>query len=210
MEEMGVILKMEKNRDWCAGMVVVPKPNGKIWICVDLPKLKEGVCRETYILPSVDQSLAQLNGARVFTRVEPDTRLKWVSGTDKALLPSTSIIRVIRVNINICARIEWKSSLASWLCQRSVIGYSAPPLHNADVLLCPALITHTQNSSLSLRFAGRFPLMFRVSSASGLLLLRLVLTYEPVEFWQTWVRSDVVPTCVASLPVGDFFFFFFF
>ena len=46
---------------------------------------------------------------------------------------------------------------------------SAPPLHNADVLLCPALITHTQNSSLSLpqslRFAGRFPLMFRVSSA---------------------------------------------
>ncbi len=38
------------------------------------------------------------------TRVEPDTRLKRVSGTDKALLPSTSIIRVIRVNI--CARIE--------------------------------------------------------------------------------------------------------
>ncbi len=38
------------------------------------------------------------------SRVEPDTRLKRVSGTDKALLPSTSIIRVIRVNI--CARIE--------------------------------------------------------------------------------------------------------
>ncbi len=40
----------------------------------------------------------------VNTRVEPDTRLKRVSGTDKALLPSTSIIRIIRVNI--CARIE--------------------------------------------------------------------------------------------------------
>ncbi len=40
----------------------------------------------------------------VVVRVEPDTRLKRVSGTDKALLPSTSIIRVIRVNI--CARIE--------------------------------------------------------------------------------------------------------
>ncbi len=45
------------------------------------------------------------------TRVEPDTRLKRVSGTDKALLPSTSIIRVIRVNI--CARIEYKFSLGS-------------------------------------------------------------------------------------------------
>ncbi len=40
----------------------------------------------------------------VTTRVEPDTRLKRVSGTDKALLLSTSIIRVIRVNI--CARIK--------------------------------------------------------------------------------------------------------
>ncbi len=48
-------------------------------------------------------------GTKVFEtfmsiRVEPDTRLKRVSGTDKALLPSTSIIRVIRVNI--CAWIE--------------------------------------------------------------------------------------------------------
>ncbi len=40
----------------------------------------------------------------ITTRVEPETRLKRVSGKDKALLPSTSIIRVIRVNI--CARIE--------------------------------------------------------------------------------------------------------
>lgn len=38
------------------------------------------------------------------TGVEPDTRLKRVSGMDKALLLSTSIIRVIRVNI--CAWIE--------------------------------------------------------------------------------------------------------
>ncbi len=41
---------------------------------------------------------------KLLHRVEPDTWLKRVSGTDKALLPSTSIIRVIRVNI--CARIE--------------------------------------------------------------------------------------------------------
>ncbi len=40
----------------------------------------------------------------IFIRVEPDTRLKRVSVTDKALLMSTSIIRVIRVNI--CARIK--------------------------------------------------------------------------------------------------------
>ncbi len=51
------------------------------------------------------------SAGKVNSRVEPDTRLKRVSGTDKALLPSTSIIRVIRVNI--CARIEYKFSLGS-------------------------------------------------------------------------------------------------
>ncbi len=49
-------------------------------------------------------SLLSASIVYVLTRVEPDTRLKRVSGTDKALLTSTSIIRVIRVNI--CARIK--------------------------------------------------------------------------------------------------------
>lgn len=69
MEEMGVISTIEKPTDWCAGIVVVPKPNGKIRLCVDLTKLNESVCREKHILPSVDQSLAQLNGAKIFHKI---------------------------------------------------------------------------------------------------------------------------------------------
>ncbi len=48
--------------------------------------------------------VSNVSNLMMINRVEPDTRLKRVCGTDKALLPSTSIIRVIRVNI--CARIE--------------------------------------------------------------------------------------------------------
>ena len=70
MEKMRVISKIEKPTDRCAGIVVVPKPNGKIRLCVDLTKLNEGVCRERHILPSVDHSLAQLNGALVFTKLD--------------------------------------------------------------------------------------------------------------------------------------------
>ncbi|KAL6459873.1 hypothetical protein MHYP_G00316320 [Metynnis hypsauchen] len=70
MEEMGVISRIEKPTEWCAGIVVVPKPNCKIRLCVDLTKLNESMCRERHILPSVDQSLAQLNGAQFFTKLD--------------------------------------------------------------------------------------------------------------------------------------------
>jgi len=46
MEAMGVIRKIEEPTEWCAGMVVVPKPNKKICICVDLTRLNDSVCRE--------------------------------------------------------------------------------------------------------------------------------------------------------------------
>ncbi|KAL7883346.1 hypothetical protein SRHO_G00010040 [Serrasalmus rhombeus] len=39
MESMGVISKVSSPTEWCAGMVVVPKPSGNICICVDLTNL---------------------------------------------------------------------------------------------------------------------------------------------------------------------------
>ena len=73
MEQLGVIAKVEVPTDWCAGMVVVPKPDGNVRICVDLTKLNESVCRERHILPAVDQTLAQLAGAQVFTKLDANS-----------------------------------------------------------------------------------------------------------------------------------------
>ena len=39
MERLGVITRVSEPTDWCAGMVVVPKSNGKVRICVDLTHL---------------------------------------------------------------------------------------------------------------------------------------------------------------------------
>jgi len=36
MERLGVIKKLQAPTEWCSGMVVVPKPNGTVRICVDL------------------------------------------------------------------------------------------------------------------------------------------------------------------------------
>lgn len=44
MEKMGVVMPIEEATDWCAGMVVAPKPNGRIRICSDMTHLNEYVC----------------------------------------------------------------------------------------------------------------------------------------------------------------------
>ena len=65
MEAQGVIPKVDALTPWCAGMVVVPKKSGSIRICVDLKPLNEGVLREVHPRPKVDETLAQLSGAKV-------------------------------------------------------------------------------------------------------------------------------------------------
>ena len=51
-------------------MVPVPKKNWKIRICVDMKCLNESMLREVYPLPQVDDALAQLTGARIFSKLD--------------------------------------------------------------------------------------------------------------------------------------------
>ena len=67
MEEMGVISKVTDPSSWCAGMVVVPKASGAVRVCVDLKNLNQSVLREPHPIPSVDDTLAHLTGATVFS-----------------------------------------------------------------------------------------------------------------------------------------------
>ena len=73
MEKGGVISKVDEPTPWCAGMVVVPKKSGAIRICVDLKKLNEGVLREVHPLPRVDETLALLAGATVFSKLDANS-----------------------------------------------------------------------------------------------------------------------------------------
>ena len=75
MEKLGVITRVTEPTRWCAAMVVVPKGNGKVRICVDLTHLNRSVLRERHPLPAVEQSLAQLTGAVVFTTLDANSRI---------------------------------------------------------------------------------------------------------------------------------------
>ena len=73
MEREGGISKINEPTDWCSGMVVVPKPNNQVRICVDLTKLNRYVKRERHILPSVDHVLAQIGDAKIFSKLDANS-----------------------------------------------------------------------------------------------------------------------------------------
>ena len=73
MESLGVISRVEEPTEWCSGMVVVPKKAGTVRICVDFCALNESVLKEVHPLPTVDETLAHLNGATVFSKLDANS-----------------------------------------------------------------------------------------------------------------------------------------
>ena len=73
LQTLGVTAKIQEPTEWCAGIVVVLKANGRVCICVDLTKLNHSVCQERHPLPAVEQVLAQLSGAKVLTKLDANS-----------------------------------------------------------------------------------------------------------------------------------------
>ena len=91
MERLGVISKMDEPTEWCAGMVVVPKQNSDVRICIDFTRLNESVKRENYPLPSVEESLAKLSGAKIFTKLDANSSF-WQTNLAPESRPLTTFI----------------------------------------------------------------------------------------------------------------------
>lgn len=91
MEEMGVIERVEEPREWCAGMVVAPKSNGDVRICVDLTVLNKSVKRENFPLPRVEETLASLEGSEVFSKMDANSGF-WQIELEENSRPYTTFI----------------------------------------------------------------------------------------------------------------------
>ena len=91
MESLGVIRKVDEPTPWCAGMVVVPKKEGAIRICVDSKPLNENVLREVHPLPKVDDTLAQLTGAKFFSKLDANSGFWQIPLAKKSQLLTTFV-----------------------------------------------------------------------------------------------------------------------
>lgn len=55
MEKLDVIEKVKEPADWVNSMVMLMKPNGKLWICIDPHDLNEAIKREYYLKRTINK-----------------------------------------------------------------------------------------------------------------------------------------------------------
>ena len=70
MEESGVIKKVTCPTDWVNSLVVVEKPNGKLRVCLDPKDLNAAVKRPHYPMPTLEDALAKMPGAKFFSKLD--------------------------------------------------------------------------------------------------------------------------------------------
>lgn len=66
MVQMEVIEEVKEPTEWCSPIVPVLNKDGTMRICVDFKKLNMTVCREHYMLPTLDDITPKLAGTILF------------------------------------------------------------------------------------------------------------------------------------------------
>ena len=73
LQDLDIIEDVEGPTPWVSPLVAVPKSNGDVRVCVDMRRANEAVIRERHPIPTLEETLAALNGAAVFSKLD----LRW-------------------------------------------------------------------------------------------------------------------------------------
>lgn len=70
MLNQGIIEMVNEPREWISPMVIVPKPDGSIRICIDMRQANKAIVREKHPLPTLDDILPKLSKSKVFSKFD--------------------------------------------------------------------------------------------------------------------------------------------
>ena len=70
LEMLEIIARVTTPTLWISSMIVVPKKNSKLRICLDAMDLNSALQRETYSIPAIEEVASCLHGAKVFTSLD--------------------------------------------------------------------------------------------------------------------------------------------
>ena len=70
---MGIIEPVEGPNPSVNPVVIVPKNNGEIRLCVDIKQANQAIIQRRYLIPTVDEVLDTMNGSKISSKLD----LKW-------------------------------------------------------------------------------------------------------------------------------------
>ena len=73
LADLDIIEDAEGPTPWVSPLVAVPKSSGEIRVCVDMRRVNEAVVRERHPIPTLEETLQAMNGAKVFSKLD----LQW-------------------------------------------------------------------------------------------------------------------------------------
>ncbi len=71
--EIDIIEEVNGPTPWVNPVVIVPKANSEIRLCLDMRQANRAIFRERYPIPTVDELLQSMNGSMIFSKLD----LKW-------------------------------------------------------------------------------------------------------------------------------------
>ena len=70
LERQGIIEKVDGPTPWISPLVIIPKKNRDVRVCVDMRMANKAINRERHPSPTVDDLIHTLNGATVFSKLD--------------------------------------------------------------------------------------------------------------------------------------------
>jgi hypothetical protein len=70
LEKNGIIEKVEGPTPWVSPLVVIPKKDRTVRLCVDMRMPNCAIKREGHPTPTVDDLIHEMNGAKVFSKLD--------------------------------------------------------------------------------------------------------------------------------------------
>ena len=70
LEKQDIIEKVESPTPWTSPIVVVPKKDGGVRICVDMREPNKAIKRIKHPMPTIDDLISDLNGSTVFSKLD--------------------------------------------------------------------------------------------------------------------------------------------
>ena len=70
LEKNDIIEKTSGPTPWVSNIVAVPKQNNTVRLAIDMRQANKAILRERFPMPNIDETLQQMNGASVFSRLD--------------------------------------------------------------------------------------------------------------------------------------------